>query len=70
MSRVGDCWDNAVVESFFRTLKTERISARPQYRTRHEARQDIFDYIEVWYNRQRRHSKLGYVSPAEFEDRP
>lgn len=69
-SRIGDCWDNAVVESFFRTLKTERTSAKPQYRTRNEARQDIFDYIEVWYNRQRRHSTLGYVSPAEFEGRP
>ncbi len=66
MSRTGDCWDNAVVESFFGTLKTE-LDATDQWRTRAEARYDVFEYIEVFYNRQRRHSYLGYVSPARFE---
>ena len=69
MSRKGNCWDNAVVESFFHTLKVELIYAR-QYHTRQEARADIFDYIEVFYNRQRRHSALGYRTPAEYEDLP
>lgn len=68
LSRLGDCWDNAVVESFFHTLKVERLKS-VRYRTRTEARQDLFEYIEVWYNRQRRHSTLGYLSPAEFERR-
>jgi transposase InsO family protein len=68
MSRKGNCWDNAVVESFFSTLKAELIAGR-LYATRKEARADIFDYIEVWYNRQRRHSTLGYLSPLEFEQR-
>ena len=68
MSRTGNCWDNACVESFFGTLKRELIFHR-QYRTREEARQDIFEYIEVFYNRLRRHSTLGYHSPAEFEAR-
>jgi putative transposase len=67
-SRRGNCWDNACVESFFGTLKRELISHR-QYRTRDEAIQDIFEYIEVFYNRLRRHSTLGYHSPAEFEAR-
>ena len=66
MSRKGDCWDNAVVESFFATLKTELLD-QEIFRTRAQARAEIFEYIEVWYNRQRRHSTLGYVSPAEFE---
>lgn len=66
MSRVGDCWDNAVVESFFATLKTELV-ARADWRTRDEARAALFEYLEVWYNRQRRHSTLGYLSPAAFE---
>lgn len=66
MSRKGNCWDNACVESFFGTLKKELIHHR-RYRTREEARQDIFEYIEVFYNRMRRHSTLGYHSPAEFE---
>jgi putative transposase len=66
MSRKGNCWDNAVVESFFATLKTELIRKRT-YRLRADAKADIFEYIEVWYNRQRRHSTLGYLSPAEFE---
>jgi transposase InsO family protein len=68
MSRRGNCWDNACVESFFGTLKRELIHHR-QYRTREEATQDIFEYLEVFYNRQRRHSTLGYQSPAEFEAR-
>lgn len=66
MSRKGDCYDNAVVESFFGSLKTERVH-RQQYRTREEARRDIFAYIELFYNRRRLHSSLGYLSPAQFE---
>lgn len=66
MSRRGNCWDNAVVESFFHTLKTELVFHR-HYLTREAARQDIFEWIEVFYNRVRRHSTLGYRSPAEFE---
>jgi len=68
MSRTGNCWDNACVESFFGTLKRELVYHR-HYATRDEAKQDIFEYIEVFYNRQRRHSTLGYDSPAEFEAR-
>jgi putative transposase len=68
MSRVGDCWDNAVVESFFATLKTELVEGA-DWRTREEARQALFGYLEVWYNRQRRHSTLGYQSPMQFEQR-
>ncbi len=68
MSRRGNCWDNACVESFFGTLKRELVYHR-RYVTREEARQDIFEYIEVFYNRQRRHSTLGYHSPAEYEAR-
>jgi putative transposase len=66
MSRVGNCYDNAPAESFFGTLKCELIHDR-HYRTRAEARQDIFEYIEVFYNRKRRHSSLGYLSPVEYE---
>jgi putative transposase len=66
MSRKGDCWDNAVVESFFGTLKQELVH-RSDFATRAEARSEVFEYIEVFYNRWRRHSYLGYVSPAEFE---
>jgi len=66
MSRRGNCWDNAAVESFFGTLKQELVN-RCRFVTRQQARQEVFEYIEVWYNRQRRHSSLGYVSPAEFE---
>lgn len=66
MSRKGDCWDNAVAESFFHTLKVELIHGKI-YNTRQEARTAIFDYIEVFYNRQRRHSHLGYLSPVDFE---
>ena len=66
MSRKGDCWDNAVAESFFKTLKVERVNDR-DYWTREEAQTDIIDYIERFYNRKRRHSYLGYVSPVEYE---
>jgi putative transposase len=66
MSRSGDCWDNAAMESFFSTLKTERCS-RKIYRTRDEARADVFDYIERFYNPRRRHSTLDYLSPLEYE---
>lgn len=68
MSRPGNVWDNAVMESFFSSLKTER-TARRTYRTRDEARADVFDYLERFYNPRRRHSTLGYLSPAEFEMR-
>lgn len=68
MSRRGDCYDNAAVESFFSTLKTELIHGR-RYATRAEARAEIFEYVEVFYNRERRHSALGYLSPAEYEAR-
>ena len=66
MSRKAECWDNAVAESFFGTLKQEPIY-HDTYATREEARQTIFEYIEVFYNRQRRHSTLGYMSPMTFE---
>lgn len=65
MSSVGNCYDNAMMESFFATLKTECVVDR--YATRQQARQAIFEYIEVWYNRQRRHSALGYLSPEQYE---
>lgn len=67
MSGVGNCYDNAMMESFFATLKTECVTAR--FETRQQARRMIFDYIEVWYNRQRRHSALGYLSPEHYEQR-
>lgn len=66
MSRSGNCWDNAAMESFFSTLKTERTS-RKIYRTRDDARADVFDYIERFYNPKRRHSTLGYLSPLDYE---
>jgi putative transposase len=66
MSRKGNCWDNAVAESFFATLKTELVYTR-RFETRAEARDAIFEFVEVFYNRRRRHSTLGYVSPVEFE---
>ena len=67
MSRRGDCWDNAVAESFFATLKRELVHRR-DFVTREQAQQEIFEYIEVFYNRQRRHSYLGYRAPVEFEE--
>ena len=66
MSRSGNVWDNAAMESFFSSLKTER-TARKTYRTRSEAKADVFDYIECFYNPKRRHSTIGYMSPMEFE---
>ncbi len=66
MSRKGDCWDNAPAESFFKTLKVELYGHRA-FRSRQEARTVIFEYIEVFYNRVRLHSSLGYRSPAEYE---
>ena len=66
MSGKGDCWDNAVVESFFSTLKREMVS-RERFETRKEARLAVFEWIEVWYNRKRRHSSLGNLSPEAFE---
>ena len=66
MSRLGNCWDNAPMESFFATLKTELVH-HERYATRDQARQSVFEYLEVFYNRVRRHSALGYVSPNDFE---
>mmetsp|Transcript_22040 Transcript_22040/g.10427 ORF Transcript_22040/g.10427 Transcript_22040/m.10427 type:complete len:162 (+) Transcript_22040:608-1093(+) len=66
MSGKGDCWDNSVAESFFGSLKTECVFDTT-YSTREEARLDIVDYIEMFYNNKRRHSYLGYLSPKEFE---
>ena len=68
MSRKGNCWDNAPMESFFHSLKTERVYGAV-YRTHAQARREIFEYIEVWYNRQRLHSALGYLSPVQYEQR-
>ena len=68
MSRKGNCWDNAVAESFFATVEVELI-AGADWHTHDEARRAIFEFVEVWYNRQRRHSSLGYLSPTDFERR-
>ncbi len=67
MSRKGDCWDNACMESFFGSFKTEWMRDK-KYRNFEEAKKDIFKYVEVFYNRKRRHASLGYVSPAEYEE--
>ncbi len=66
MSRRGDCWDNAVAESFFATLKTELV-ADAKWQSRSAAHRELFEYIEEWYNQKRRHSTLGYRTPAEYE---
>jgi len=66
MSRKGDCYDNAISESFFGTLKRELVY-RDRFETREEARSKLFDYIEVFYNRQRIHSSIGYKTPVDFE---
>jgi transposase InsO family protein len=66
MSRKANCWDNAMMESFFATLKKERIH-HEFYETRQQARQSVFEYIELFYNTRRRHSALGYLSPDEYE---
>jgi len=66
MSRKGDCWDNAVAESFLHTLKVEKVN-RHRFKTRDEAKGEIFKYVEVYYNRKRTHSSLGYFSPFDYE---
>lgn len=66
MSRKGNCWDNAFAESFFHTLKVELVH-RENFKTKEEAMSKIFEYIEVWYNRQRIHSSLGYKTPVQYE---
>jgi transposase InsO family protein len=66
MSKKGDCYDNALMESFFGTLKEECVE-RQTFSTRDEAKKVIFEYLDVFYNRQRKHSSLGYVSPADYE---
>jgi len=66
MSRKGNCWDNAVAESFFRTLKNELIWGR-RFESLSQAKSAIFDYIEVFYNRQRLHQSLGYQTPENYE---
>lgn len=68
MSRKGNCWDNAVAESFFATLEKE-LPESAIWQTHAQARRDLFEFIEVWYNRQRRHSTLDYLSPADYEER-
>ena len=67
MSRMGDCYDNAPMGSFFHSLKVEQVH-HDDYRTRDEARSAIFEYIEIFYNRQRKHSTIGYLSPIAFEE--
>jgi transposase InsO family protein len=66
LHQTGDCWDNAVAESFFATLEHELL-IEYHWATHTEARQAIFEFVEVWYNRERQHSSLGYVSPVQFE---
>ena len=68
MSGAGNCYDNAVAESFFHTIKTESVSFE-KYQTRAQAKTSLFDYIELFYNRERRHSKLGYLSPWNYEQK-
>ena len=69
LSRSGNVWDNAVIESFCSSLKVERVD-RKLYRTRDQARADVFDYIERFYNPRRGHLTIGYLSPMEFEAKP
>lgn len=68
MSRKGDCWDNAVAESFFKIIKSEMIYHN-RFRSKAHARLEVFEFIEIWYNRKRRHSSLGYLTPLEFEQK-
>ena len=68
LSSTGNCYDNAVAESFFHTLKTEHVYHK-RFHSREEAKRSLFDYIEIFYNRQRIHSFLGYLSPEEFEQK-
>ena len=65
MSRKGDCWDNAVAESFFKSLKSELVNHQ-HYKSILDAKNDLFEFIEIWYNRKRRHSFLGYLTPEEY----
>lgn len=67
MSRKGDCWDNAVVESFFATLSKELLDEADVFASREAASRALFEFMEIWYNRQRRHSSLAYKTPVEFE---
>jgi putative transposase len=67
MSRKGDCWDNAVAESFFHTIKKTQLIHHRRFQSMEEAEQAIFNYIEVYYNRQRKHSTNNYKSPAHYE---
>ena len=67
LGRRGDCYDNAAMESFFSTLKSELVN-REEFKSEEEARRLIFDYIEVYYNRQRRHSTLNYQTPTEYRN--
>ena len=68
VSRKGDCWDNAAMESFFASLKKEHVYTKPRYLSRDVARADLFEYIEGFYNRRRLHSTLGYMSPVQYEE--
>lgn len=68
MNGIGNCYDNAVMESFFHTLKAEHVTFE-KYKTREQAKKSIFEYIEVFYNRKRRHSAINYMTPVEFEER-
>lgn len=68
MSRKGNCWDNAAMESFFGSLKEECVGNQV-YTSQEQAKQALFEYLEVYYNRQRRHSALGYISPVVYEQR-
>jgi transposase InsO family protein len=67
MSRKGNCWDNAVAESFFKTMKTEMVY-HAVFKTRAQAKMAVFEYLEVWYNRKRKHSALGYLTPCQYEN--
>ena len=67
MSRSGNCWDNSAMESFFHSLKTELVM-HCDYKSRDQARASLFDYMEIFYNRQRRHSTINYVAPLAFEE--
>lgn len=68
MSKPGNHYDNAIMESFNKSLKTEMIDTKNGYNTRNYAKKSIFEYIELFYNRKRRHSAIGYISPIEFEN--
>jgi putative transposase len=67
MSRKGNCWDNAVAESFYKKMKTEMVY-HTIFKTRTQAKLAVFEYLEVWYNRERKHSTLGYLTPCQYEN--